>query len=129
MFPLGTPKPASTSTRSVGLHKYLYGGWSLASELKLKPFGSRILVYLTFMKVYLILHDKRNVIAIDVNENNVMVAIFRNYVLVELVEIKSGLGRIVIAYDVRRKRVTRGRSTKIREVKKSSESLERKKEV
>jgi IS605 OrfB family transposase len=106
------------------LHRYLYGGWIPASELKLKTSGGRrVLAYITFIKVYTILYDKTNVIAVDVNENNITIAIFRNGVLVEVIRIETGLGRIVIAYAVRRKRISKGKSTKTREVKKKLRKL------
>ena len=115
------------------LLRYLYGGWIPASELKLKTDGSRrVLAYITFIKVYTVFYDKTNVIAVDVNENNITIAVFRNGVLVEVIRIETGLGRIVIAYAVRRKRISRGKSTKIREVKKKLKMLrerDRKKDI
>jgi len=115
------------------LHRYLYCGWIPASELKLKTGGGRrVLAYITFIKVYTILYDKTNVIAVDGNENNITIAIFRNGVLVEVIRIETGLGRIVIAYAVRRKRISRGKSTKTREVKKKLKMLregDRKKDI
>ena len=115
------------------LLRYLYGGWIPASELKLKTNGGRrVLAYITFVKVYAILYDKMNVIAVDVNENNITIAIFKNGVLVEVIRIETGLGRIVIAYAVRRKRILRGKSTKTREVKKKLRKLrerDRKKDI
>jgi IS605 OrfB family transposase len=115
------------------LLRYLYGGWIPASELKLKADGGRrVLAYITFVKVYAILYDKTNVIAVDVNENNITIAIFKNGVLVEVIRIETGLGRIVIAYAVRRKRISKGKSTKTREVKKKLKMLregDRKKDI
>jgi IS605 OrfB family transposase len=115
------------------LLRYLYGGWIPASELKLKTDGGRrVLAYITFVKVYAILYDKTNVIADDVNENNITIAIFKNGVLVEVIRIETGLGKIVIAYAVRRKRISKGKSTKTREVKKKLKTLregDRKKDI
>ena len=106
------------------LLRYLYGGWIPASELKLKTDGGRrVLAYITFVKVYAILYDKKNVIAVDVNENNITIAVFRNGVLVEVIRIETGLGKLVIAYAVRRKRISKGKSTKTREVKKKLRKL------
>ncbi len=106
------------------LLRYLYGGWIPASELKLKTNGGRrVLAYITFVKVYTVFYDKTNVIAVDVNENNITIAVFKNGVLVEVIRIETGLGRIVIAYAVRRKRISRGKSTKTREVKKKLKIL------
>jgi putative transposase len=73
-----------------------------------------------------------NVIAVDVNENNITIAIFKNGVLVEVIRIETGLGRIVIAYAVRRKRISKGKSTKTRLVKKKLKMLregDRKKDI
>jgi putative transposase len=115
------------------LLRYLYGGWIPASELKLKTGGGRrVLVYITFVKVYTVFYDKKNVIAVDGNENNITIAIFKNGVLVEVIRIETGLGRIVIAYAVRRKRISKGKSTKTREVKKKLRKLregDRKKDI
>jgi IS605 OrfB family transposase len=106
------------------LHRYLYGGWIPASELKLKADGGRrVLAYITFVKVHAILYDKKNVIAVDGNENNITIAIFKNGVLVEVIRIETGLGKIVIAYAVRRKRISKGKSTKTREIKKKLRKL------
>jgi putative transposase len=102
----------------------MYGGWIPASELKLKTNGGRrVLAYITFVKVYTVFYDKKNVIAVDGNENDITIAVFRNGVLVEVIRIETGLGRIVIAYAVRRKRVSKGKSTKTREVKKKLRKL------
>jgi IS605 OrfB family transposase len=115
------------------LHRYLYGGWIPARELKLKTDGGRrVLAYITFVKVYAVFYDKTNVIAIDVNENNITIAVFRNGVLVEVIRIETSLGRLVIAYAVRRKRITRGKSTKTREIRKKLKMLrerDRKKDI
>jgi len=78
------------------------------------------------MKAYSLLYNKGNVVTVDVNENNVTVVVFKDDVLVEVFGIESDLDRIVIAYAVRRKRVARGRSTKIREVKKKLRKLREK---
>ncbi|MFZ8793987.1 MAG: IS200/IS605 family accessory protein TnpB-related protein, partial [Acidilobaceae archaeon] len=106
------------------LHRYMYGGWIPSSELKLKTGGGRrVLAYITFVKVYTVFYDKRNVIAVDGNENNITIAVFRNGVLVEVIRIETGLGKLVIAYAVRRKRISKGKSTKTREVKKKLRRL------
>jgi len=106
------------------LHKYMYGGWIPASELKLKTGGGRrVLAYITFTKIHPVFYDKTNVIAVDVNENNITIAVFKNGVLVEVIRVETGLGRIVIAYAVRRKRISKGKSTKTREIKKKLKIL------
>jgi putative transposase len=115
------------------LHRYMYGEWILASELKLKADGGRrVLAYITFMKIHPVFYDKMNVIAVDGNENNITIAVFKNGVLVEVIRVETGLGRIVVAYAVRRKRISKGKSTKTREVKKKLRRLregDRKKDI
>ncbi len=98
------------------LHRYLYGGWKLGGELKFRLIGRKVVVYLTFAKHFEIEYDPRNVVAVDVNENNVTVAVFKSGALADLYRVETGLGRLVIAYSERRKRITESKSTKIREV-------------
>jgi hypothetical protein len=49
------------------LHRYLYGGWRLASESRFKLLGRRIAVYLTFSRDFDVNYNPRNVVAVDVN--------------------------------------------------------------
>jgi len=109
------------------LHRYLYGGWKLAEELKFKLVGRRVMVYLTFIKHFEVECDPGNAVAVDVNENNVTVALFRNSTLTEAYRVETGLGRLVIAYSERMKRVTKGKSTKTREVRKKLSKLRERK--
>jgi IS605 OrfB family transposase len=114
------------------LCRYLYGGWRLASELRFKVLGRRVVVYLTFTREFEVGYDPRNVVAVDVNENNVTIALFKGGVLADAYRVETGLGRIVVAYSERRKRITQGRSTKTREVKRKLRRLrerERKQDV
>jgi IS605 OrfB family transposase len=114
------------------LHRYLYGGWRLASELMFKIPGRKVVVYLTFTREFEVSCDPRNVVAVDVNENNVTIALFRGSVLADVYRVETGLGRVVIAYSERRKRITQGKSTKSREVKRKLKRLrerERKQDV
>jgi IS605 OrfB family transposase len=114
------------------LHRYLYGGWRLASELRFKILGRKIVVYLTFTREFEVSYNPKNVVAVDVNENNVTVAVFKSNSLIDVYRVESGLGRIVVAYSERRKRVIQGKSTKTREVKKKLKKLrerERKQDV
>ena len=108
------------------LHRYLYGGWRLASELRFKLLGRKIAVYLTFAKDFDVNYNPRNVIAVDVNENNVTIALFRGGALADVYRVETNLGRIVIAYSERRKRITRGNSTKVRKVRKRLRRLREK---
>jgi len=108
------------------LHRYLYGGWRLASELRFKILGRKVVVYLTFTREFKVDYDPRNVVAVDVNENNVTIALFKGGALAGVYRIEIGLGRIVIAYSERRKRITRGSSTKVREVRRKLRKLREK---
>ncbi len=100
------------------LYRYLYNGWRLSSELRLKLNGRKVIIYLTFMKDFEVVYNPDNVVAVDVNENNVTVALFKDMRLCGVYRIETGLGRIVVAYSERRRRVTKGRSTKVRGVRK-----------
>jgi len=114
------------------LHRYLYSNWKSASELRFKILGRKIVVYLSFTKSFEVSYDPRNVVAVDVNENNVTVALFKDGALVDVYRVETGLGRVVIAYSEKRKRISLGRSTKAREVKKKLRRLrerERKQDV
>jgi len=103
---------------------YLYGGWELSKELRIKVSGGRITAYLAFEKVAEVSYDPDNVVAVDINEDNVTAAVFVKGVLVGFVRVETGLGRIAIAYSERRKRITEGRSTRSdRAVKKALKKL------
>jgi len=91
---------------------YLYGGWELSKELKIKVSNGRITAYLVFEKVVEVGYDPDNVVAVDINEDNVTAAVFVRGVLVGFVRIETNLGRIAIAYSERRKRISQGRSTR-----------------
>jgi len=58
------------------LHRYLYNNWKPSSELKLKLTDGKILVYLTLTKEFEISYNPDNAVAIDINENNVTLAVF-----------------------------------------------------
>jgi len=105
---------------------YLYGGWELSKELKIKVDGSRIMAYLAFEKVAEVSYDPDNVVAVDINEDNVTAAVFVKGVLVGFVRIETNLGRIAIAYSERRKRISQERSTSNRAVKKALKKLREK---
>jgi IS605 OrfB family transposase len=114
------------------LHRYFCSGWRLASELRFKILGKKVIAYLTFTRGFDVNYDPKNVIAVDVNENNVTVAVFKNGSLTDVYRVETGLGRIVVAYSERRKRITQGKSTKTREVKRKLRRLrdrERKQDV
>ncbi|MCC6020422.1 MAG: transposase [Thermoproteaceae archaeon] len=99
------------------LHRYLYGGWRLAEELKLRRRGKHWVAYLTFKRDFDVDPDPRNVVAVDVNENNVTAAVFVGGVLRGVLRLETGLGYMVIAYAERRKKITEGHHTSDREVR------------
>jgi len=103
---------------------YLYGGWELSKELKIKIFEGKIMAYLAFERIAEVGYDPDNIVAVDINEDNVTAAVFVKGVLVGFVRIETGLGRIAIAYSERRKRISQGRSTRSdRAVKKALKKL------
>jgi len=108
------------------LHRYLYSGWRLASELRFKILGKKVVVYLSFTREFEVSYNPRNAVAVDVNENNVTVAVFKNCSLTDIYRVETGLGRIVIAYSERRRRIMRGDSTKVREVRRKLRKLREK---
>jgi len=107
------------------LHRYLYHGWELAEELKIKLIDGRIFCYLTFKKEVEVKGSK-NVLAVDINENNVTAVLFKDGKITEAYRIETGLGNLVVSYSERRKRITQGKSTKDREVKKALKKLREK---
>jgi len=107
------------------LHRYLYHGWALTEELKIKLVDGKIFCYLTFKKEVEV-KESKNVLAVDVNENNVTAVLFKDGKIAEAYRIETGLGNLVISYSERRRRITQGKSTKDREVKKSLKKLREK---
>ena len=99
------------------LRRYLYGGWRLAEELRLKRIGKRWVAYLTFKRDFDASPDPRNVVAVDVNENNITVAVFVGGGLKEVWRLETGLGNMVIAYAERRKKIMEGHHPSDREVR------------
>ena len=99
------------------LYRYLYGGWRLASELRFKILDRKVVAYLSFIRELEVGYDPKNVVAVDVNENNVTIPLFKNGSLADVYRVETSLGRIVIAYSERRKRISLGNSTKVREVR------------
>jgi len=105
---------------------YLYEGWRVSQELKLRLVGRKILFWLTFEKEVEVETKEGNYISIDVNENNVTVAIFDGFKFRELRRYETGLGRIVVNYSLRREKITKGNSTKDELVKKKLSRLREK---
>ncbi|MEJ2781840.1 IS200/IS605 family accessory protein TnpB-related protein [Stygiolobus sp. CP850M] len=102
---------------------YIYEGWRVSQELKLRLVGRKVLVWLTFEKEVEVESKEGNYISIDVNENNVTLATFENFKLKELRRYETGLGRIVVNYSLRREEITKGHSTKDQLVKKKLRKL------
>ncbi|MEJ2775861.1 IS200/IS605 family accessory protein TnpB-related protein [Sulfolobaceae archaeon RB850M] len=105
---------------------YLYEGWRVSQELKLRLVGRKILVWLTFEKEVEVESKDGNYISIDVNENNVTLAVFEGFKLKELRRYETGLGKLVINYSIRREEITKGHSTKDELVKKKLRKLREK---
>ncbi|WP_243671719.1 IS200/IS605 family accessory protein TnpB-related protein [Vulcanisaeta sp. JCM 16161] len=105
------------------LIRYLYEGWRVSHELKLRLVGRRALVWLTFEKEVDVEVKDGNYVSIDVNENNITVAVFEGFKLKELRRYETGLGKIVINYSIRRKEITKGHSTKDELIKKKLRRL------
>ena len=105
---------------------YLYEGWRVSQELKLRLVGRKILVWLTFEKEVEVETKDGNYLSIDVNENNVTVAVFENFKLKELRRYETGLGKLVVNYSIRREEITKGHSTKDEVVKKKLRKLREK---
>ena len=108
------------------LVKYLYGGWRVAEELKLRLIGRKAVVWLTFEKDVEVDTKEGNYLSIDVNENNVTVAVFEDFKLKEVRRYETYLGKIVVNYAIRREEITRGKSTKDELVKKKLRRLREK---
>jgi transposase len=114
------------------LHRYLYNNWKPSSELRLKLTDGKILVYLTLTKEFEVSYNPDNAVAVDINENNVTLAVFIDRRLHEVYRVETNIGRIVIAYSERRKRITENRSTRDRVARKALRKLregERKEDI
>jgi IS605 OrfB family transposase len=114
------------------LHRYLYNNWKPSSELRLKIAGGRILIYLTLTKEFEVSYNPDNAVSVDINENNVTLAVFVDRKLHEIYRIETNIGRIFIAYSERRRRITMDRSTRDRVARKALRKLrerERKEDI
>ena len=89
----------------------------------MKLTDGKILVYLTLVREFEISYNPDNSVAVDINENNVTLAVFIDRRLHEIYRIETSIGRIVIAYSEKRRRITEGRSTRDRDVRKSLRRL------
>jgi hypothetical protein len=69
---------------------------------------------------------------VDINENNVTLAVFIDRRLHEIYRIETNIGRIVIAYSERRRKIAENRSTRDRVARKALRKLregERKEDI
>ncbi len=106
--------------------RYVYEGLRVSQELKLRLVGRKVLVWLTFEKEVEVESKEGNYLSIDVNENNVTLAVFEGFRLRELRRYETGLGRIVMNYPLRREEITKGHSTKDELIKKKLRKLREK---
>jgi transposase len=83
----------------------------------------KILVYLALAREFEVYYNPDNSVAVDINENNITLAVFIDRRLHEIYRIETSIGRIVIAYSERRRRITKGRSTRDRDARKSLRKL------
>jgi IS605 OrfB family transposase len=100
--------------------------------LRLKIAGGRILIYLTLTKEFEVSYNPDNAVSVDINENNVTLAVFVDRKLHEIYRIETNIGRIFIAYSERRRRITMDRSTRDRVARKALRKLrerERKEDI
>ena len=97
---------------------YLYDSWRVSQELKLSLVGKKALVWLTFEKEVEVESRDGNYLSIDVNENNVTVAIFESFKFRKLSRYETGLSKITFNYSLRREEITKGHSTKEELIKK-----------
>lgn len=86
--------------------------------MRFKIIGRRLVFYLTFEKEFEVEYEPTNIMAMDINENNVTIAVYKSVKLVYLEHIETGLSSIVIAYAEKRRRIMRGRHWSDRGVKK-----------
>jgi transposase len=70
------------------LHRYLYNNWKPSSELKLKLTDGKILVYLALTREFEIYYNPDNSVAVDINENNITLAVFVGRKLHEIYRIE-----------------------------------------
>ena len=89
-------------------------------------------MYLTLTKEFEVSYNPDNSVAVDINENNVTLAMFIDRRLHEVYMVETNIGRIVIAYSKRRRKIAENRSTRDRDVRKSLRRLhegERKEDI
>ncbi len=68
----------------------------------MKLIGGKILINLILEKIFNVSYSTGNVIAADINESNVTLAVFVNRRICEIYRIDTSIDGIVIAYSERR---------------------------
>ncbi len=114
------------------LHRYLYNNWKPSSELRLKLTDGKILAYLALAREFEVYYNPDNSVAVDINENNITLAVFVGRKLHEIYRIETNIDRIVIAYSERRRKIAENRSTRDRIARKALRKLregERKEDI
>jgi hypothetical protein len=54
-----------------------------------------VLAYLAFSRPFEITYDPKNVVSLDVNENNVTIAVSRGGMLVGVIRVETGLRKLL----------------------------------
>ncbi|WP_061980403.1 RNA-guided endonuclease InsQ/TnpB family protein [Sulfolobus acidocaldarius] len=99
--------------------KYYNKGWALASESSFKLCkGNVVKLYPVFKKPLPKPYDVKGFIPVDLNEDNVSLLLDGKPLLVE-----TSVKKITLGYAYKRKRISEGRSTKDRDVKRALKSL------
>jgi putative transposase len=89
----------------------------------LKLTDGKILVYLTLVREFEISYNPDNAVTVDINENNVTLAVFVDRRLYEIYRVETNIGMIVIAYSERRRKIAENRSTRDRVARKALRKL------
>ncbi len=105
--------------------RYRYGGWRPSKELRFKIDDHKLVFYITFKREFNVDYNLSNVVAVDINEDNVTVAVYRDARLVYLERIETRLGKIIIAYAEKRRRIMKGHHWSDRIVRKRLKKLSR----
>ena len=92
--------------------RYYNSGWRIASESRFKLLkGNVVELYIVFTKDDPKPYTPQGFIPVDLNEDHVSVLVDNKPVLVE-----TNTKRITLGYEYRRRKITKGKSTKVREV-------------
>ena len=92
--------------------RYYNSGWKIASEARFKLLkGNVVELYIVFKKDDPKPYTPQGFIPVDLNEDHVSVLVNNKPVLVE-----TNTKRVTLGYEYRRRKITKGDSTKVREV-------------